>query len=64
MDVDLTAEERAFRESVHAWVEGGRPSSRQVGDAVRAARLFRIGPVTNEVATGMIARRLGLPRAF
>jgi alkylation response protein AidB-like acyl-CoA dehydrogenase len=30
----------------------------------RDARLFRIGPVTNEVATGMIARRLGLPRAF
>ncbi len=30
----------------------------------RDARLFRIGPVTNEVATGMIARRLGLPKAF
>ena len=30
----------------------------------RDARLFRIGPVTNEVTIGMIARRLGLPRAF
>lgn len=30
----------------------------------RDARLFRIGPVTNEVTRSIIARRLGLPRAW
>ena len=30
----------------------------------RDARLFRIGPVTNEVAKSMIARQLGMPRAW
>jgi len=30
----------------------------------RDARLFRIGPVTNEVTRSTIARRLGLPRAW
>jgi acyl-CoA dehydrogenase len=30
----------------------------------RDARLFRIGPVTNEVTRSMIARQLGMPRAW
>ena len=30
----------------------------------RDARLFRIGPVTNEMARNSIAEQLGLPRSF
>ena len=30
----------------------------------RDARLFRIGPITNEMARNAIAENLGLPRSF
>ena len=30
----------------------------------RDARLFRIGPITNEMARNAIAEQLGLPRSF
>ena len=30
----------------------------------RDARLFRIGPVTNEMARNSIAENMGLPRSF
>ena len=30
----------------------------------RDARLFRIGPMTNEMARNLVAERLGLPRSF
>jgi hypothetical protein len=69
MNFELDDDPRLFQQETHSCVERDgvtRPTWwRDTRPGCRTtARLFKIGPITNEMGRNAIAENLGLPRSF